>query len=133
MVEDGVIVSQTFGHDFYNCLEPKTYTWERLNDGSKVTLKLEYHDGNAYCAIKVENISPALQQRLSQAKGLDELYSVRFSTSAGTVVLNTAFLAGYGWFKTNGKDGGSNLENTSHMPCTASMFQSVGTANIWLY
>ena len=80
VVEDGVIVSETIGHDFYNCLEPKTYAWERLNDGSKVTLRLEYHDGKAYCSIKVENISPAVQQKLSQVKGLEERYRARFST-----------------------------------------------------
>jgi hypothetical protein len=90
-------------------LEPKTFTWERLNDGSKVTLKLEYHDGKAYCSIKVEIISLALEQKLSQPKGQDEIYRARFSTRAGAVVLDTAFLAGFGWYKTY-----------------------VGTANIWL-
>jgi hypothetical protein len=132
VVEDGVIVSETSGSDFYNYLKPKSYAWE-LNDGSKVTVKLEHHDGKAYCSIKVENASSVLRQKLSLAKGLDELYRVRFSTSAGTVVLDTPFSAGYGWFNTNAKDGSLNLENTAQLPCTAATFNSIGTANIWLY
>jgi len=126
VVEDGVIVRY---------LEAKTYVWEKLNDGSNVTAKLEYHDGKAYCSIKVENISPAIQQKLlSQAPGLHELYRLRFSTRGGTVVHEVSFYAGHGWFNTNGAaDGRFRLENTTSRPCSASTVESIQTANVWLY
>jgi hypothetical protein len=136
VVEDGVIVSETrvsLGESvFRNYLEPKTYAWEKLNDGSKVTVKLEYHNGEAYRSIKVENISSALQQKLSQAKGLDVLYRVRFLSSGGTAIHEAVFLAGIGeWFWTRGTANGSlNLEKTNHGPCTATVFKSIETANI---
>lgn len=119
VIEDGVVVGD---------LTPKTYTWEKLNDGSKITVKLEYIGGKAYCSIKVENIPPTLRQQLfSQTQGLREIYRLRFSTYQGTVVHEVSFYAGYGWFNSNG-----SIENTTNRPCSASTFASIYTANIWM-
>ncbi len=129
VVEDGVIVSESDGFQFRNYLEPKTYAWEKLSDG--ITVKLEYHNGIAYCSIKVENVSPTLQQKLSQAKRLE--VRVRFFSSAGTVVHEEAFYAGIGeGFWTSGTTKGSlNWEKTNRYNyCSATVFKSIKTANI---
>ena len=60
VIENGVFVGD---------LHPKIYAWEKLNDGSKVTVTLEYHDGKAYCAIKVEKISPTVEQKGARQRG----------------------------------------------------------------
>lgn len=120
LIEDGEIVGD---------LLPKTYVWDKLNDGSKITVKLEYHDGKAYCSIKVENVSAAIQQKVfSNVPGLRELYRLRFSTYGGTVVHEVSYYAGHGWYNTNG-----GVENTTSRPCSASMFRSIGSANVWMY
>lgn len=127
-----MVISETIAGQYLNFMEPKRYTWEKLNDGSKATVRLEFIDKKAYCSIMVENTSPQVQRRLFQARLGDALYRVQFSSPTGGGLIEVDFYANE--FKRSlAADGTLAIEQTIPVACSGAMFKSINSANIWQY
>src|SRR6266404_987524 len=130
VIDEGVVISETIHDRYQTKLGPKTFIWEKLNNGTKVTVNAAYFDKKAFCSIKVEGVPARLEQKLLQAKLGDALYRVQLSTEHETGVIETAFYADL-FKKARAADGTLTIEQTCPLKCTAPMFESIRTANIW--
>jgi hypothetical protein len=71
-----------------------TCTWEKLSDGSKVTVRVGDDADDAesgYCSVEVENLPQWLVRELLQHKNGDPLYRVQLSNEQGSTVIEADF------------------------------------------
>ncbi len=128
VIEDGVEVSQQL--EFVgsrSLLDDKFYTWDRTDDGSKMTVRLKYSGRKAYCVWRIWPAAP-VTQKLATAARLDPI-RVEFYDRAGTRLFSILRLwTQVGWVN-DGKE--QFLEWQGYEPCSAANFRDIATCRVW--